>query len=119
LGLKEYLHSRGYEIKENARITGRSGAEHTIDILATRDDGIVVHNIIIGVGVSDKPLGIDRVFDFDDKAYDIGILDKILIAIPGLSKEAVSFSQRQRIRVFEAKALEPGKEGKHDAQGKR
>jgi len=102
-----YLHSQGYEIKENARITGKSGAKHTIDILATRDDGIIVHNIIIGVEVCDKPIGIDRVFDFDDKAYDAGILDKILIAVPRLSREAMRFANRQRIRVLEISSMEP------------
>ena len=101
------LRSRGYKVKEGARITGRSEAEHTVDILATRDDGIMVHNIIIGVEVSDKPIGIDKVFDFDDKAYDTGIHDKILVAVPGLSREAMRFAQRQRIKVFEAETLEP------------
>jgi hypothetical protein len=67
----------------------------------------MVHSIIIGVEVSDKPIGIDRVFDFDDKAYDTGIHDKILIAVPGLSREAMRFAQRQRIKVFEAQTLEP------------
>jgi len=107
-GLISYLQAYGYEIKENAKIVGRSGAEHTIDILATRDDGIVVHNIIIGVEVSAQPIGIDKVFDFDDKAYDAGIRDKMLIAIPGLSREAMRFAQRQGIKVFEAGELEPG-----------
>ena len=104
--LIEYLRSRGYKIEENAVVTGKSGTEHTIDILATRDDGIMLHNIAIGIESSDKPIGIDEVFDFDDKAYDTGIYDKILIAAPGLSKEAVRFAHRQRINVFEARALD-------------
>jgi hypothetical protein len=102
------LQSRGYEIKENTKLIGMSGAEHSIDILATRDDGIVVYNIIIGIEVAEKLIGIDKVFDFDDKAYDCGIFDKVLIAVPGLNLEASRFAQRQRIKVFEAKALEPG-----------
>jgi len=106
-GLIEYLQNRGYKIKENAIVKGKSGAEHTFDLLATRDDGIVVHNIAIGIESSHKAIGIDKVFDFDDKAYDTGIYDKILIAVPGLSREAMRFAHRQRIKVFEAQALEP------------
>jgi len=106
--LISYLQSQAYEIKENARVKGRSGAEHTINILATRDDGIVVHNIIIGIEVSAQPIGIDKVFDFDDKAYDIGTHDKLLIAVPGLSQEAMTFARRQGIKVFETQQLEPG-----------
>ena len=105
--LVSYLRSRGYEVKEGARLRGRSEAEHTIDVLASRDDGVMVHDIIIGVEVCDGAIGIDRVFDFDDKAYDTGIHDKILVAVPGLSREAMRFAQRQRIKVFEAETLEP------------
>ena len=105
--LMKHLRQHGYEVKEYATLKGRSGAEHSIDILATSDDGIVVHHIAIGIEVAAQPIGLDKVFDFDDKAYDIGILDKALIAVPGLTPEARQFAQRQKIRVFEVEALEP------------
>ena len=104
--LIEYLKRHGYEVREDAKVNGRSGAAHNIDILATKDDGIVIHDIAIGIEVAGGPIGLDRVFAFDDKAYDIGILDKVFIAVPGLAKEASQFAQRQRIKVFEAKELE-------------
>ena len=106
-GLIEYLERHGYEIKENSGVKGRSGAVHNIDILASKDDGIINHHIAIGIEVAEQPVALDKVFDFDDKAYDIGIQDKVLIATPGLSREARQFAQRQRIRVFEVKELEP------------
>jgi len=102
-----YLKQLGYQVEENAEAQGRSGAKHHLDILATKDDGIVIHHIAIGIEVAGKPVELDRVFDFDDKAYDIGILDKVFIAVPGLSREARQFAQRQKIRVFEVKELEP------------
>jgi len=105
--LIEYLKRHGYEVKENAEVKGRSGAEHTIDILATRDDGIITHHIAIGIEVAEEPVGLDKVFDFDNKAYDIGILDQGFIAVPGLTREARQFAQRQKIKVFEVKELEP------------
>ena len=105
--LVEYLKQRGYEVKEKATVKGRSGADHTIDVLATRDDGVVTHHVAIGIEVNKEPIELDKVFDFDDKAYDIGIQDKVFIAAPGLSREARQFAERQRIRVFEVKELEP------------
>lgn len=105
--LIEYLKRIGYQVEENAQVQGKSGAKHTLDVLATRDDGLVTHHIAIGVEVAEKAIELDKVFDFDDKAYDIGILDKVFIAIPGLTREAAQFAQRQKIRVFEVKELEP------------
>jgi hypothetical protein len=103
--LIEYLKRCGYGVKENAKVNGRSGAAHKIDILASRDDGIVVHDIAIGIEAGGESVGLDEVFAFDNKAYDIGIMDKVFIAVPGLAKEAKQFAQRQRIKVFEAEEL--------------
>jgi len=108
--LIEYLQQYGYEVKENAKVKGKSGAEHGLDILATKDDGIITHHIAIGIEVAEEPIGLDKVFDFDDKAYDIGILDKAFIAVPGLTREGSQFAQRQRIKVFEVDQLEPNSE---------
>ena len=105
--LIEYLKKIGYQVEENAKVQGKSGAKHTLDVLATRDDGLVTHHIAIGVEVAEKAIELEKVFDFDDKAYDSGILDKVFIAIPGLTREAAQFAQRQKIRVFEVKELEP------------
>jgi general secretion pathway protein E len=77
-----------------------------MEILATKDEGIITHRIAIGVEVADKPMGLDRVFDFDDRAYDAGIMDKVLVAVPGLTPEAMQFARRQGIRVFEVRQLE-------------
>jgi Holliday junction resolvase len=104
--LMEHLKRQGYRVVENATASGRSGAEHNIDILATKDNGIFRHQIAIGMEVSDKPIELDKVFDFDDKAYDIGIKDKVLIVSPRLSREAKHFTERQRIRVFEVEKLD-------------
>jgi ssDNA-binding Zn-finger/Zn-ribbon topoisomerase 1 len=107
--LIDYLKRRGYEVREDAVVKGRSGAEHKLDIIATKDDGIVIHDIAIGVEVGNEPIELDKLFAFDNKAYDIGILDKVFIAVPALAKEARQFARRQRIKVFEAAELEPSR----------
>jgi hypothetical protein len=105
--LIEYLKRHAYQVEENAEVTGRSGAKHNLDILATRDDGIVTHYIAVGIEVAEDKVELDKVFAFDDKAYDSGLLDKVFIAVPRLSREARQFAQRQRIKVFEVAELEP------------
>jgi len=109
--LIQYLEKQGYIVRENAEVKGRSGAVHNIDMLAIKDEGIITHRIDIGVEVDEKPMGLERVFDFDDKAYDAGILDKVLIAVPGLTKEARQFTERQGIKVFEVGQLESPEDG--------
>jgi len=114
--LIQYLGKQGYRVKENAEVKGRSGAAHNIDILATRDEGIITHRVAIGIEADEKPMGLDRVFDFDDKAYDAGILDKVFVAVPGLTREAKHFATRQGIRVFEVEQLEPPTQENSESQ---
>ena len=101
----QYLEKQGYKVKENAEVKGRSGAAHNIDILATKDEGIITHRIALAIEAAEAPMALGRVFDFDDKAYDAGIFDKVFVAAPGLTREAMQFAQRQGIKVFEVKQL--------------
>ena len=108
--LIEFLKNHGYEVTERVKVTGtsKSGAVHTLDILAHRDDGLVTCTVGIGVLIDNKgqDIELERIFAFDDKAYDLGINDKVLLASPRLTPEAKQFAQRQRIKVFEGKELD-------------
>ncbi|GAI75235.1 unnamed protein product, partial [marine sediment metagenome] len=104
--LIDFLKQRGYEVTENAIVKGSSGAEHKIDILATRDDGVVTYKIAIGVKVAEDRIGLHEIFDFDDTVYDSGIHDKVLVVVPGLHREAEKFASLQRIKVLEVRDLE-------------
>lgn len=99
--LKEHLSRLGYHVLENAPVTGKSGAEHKLDMLAVLDEGLVKHQVAIGIKVQEKPIDLAAVFDFDDMAYDTGIKKKAFVAVPGLTPEALRFARRQRINVFE------------------
>lgn len=103
--MMQYLEKQGYKVKENAEVRGRSGAAHSIDILATKDEGIITHRIALAIEAAEAPMALGTVFDFDDKAYDAGIFDKVFVAAPGLTREAKQFAQRQGIKVFEVRQL--------------
>jgi ribosomal protein S27E len=105
--LVDYVKKRGYEAEQYAVVRGKSGADHTFDMLATRNDGVTLHRIAVGIEVSNTAVKLDRVFEFDDKAYDCSIQDKVLIVVPTLGPEGKRFAERQKIRVFEAKTIEP------------
>lgn len=105
--LKLLLEKRGYYVDEKHKLTGRSGAEHILDIYAEKDDGIVNHKLAACV-IQNEGLGnsdVNEVIKFDAAAYDAQIRDKIIISITGLSNEAKRFAEYQRIRVLEAKEL--------------
>jgi len=106
--LIDLLKRHGYRVSESARIEGRSGATHTVDILATMEDGVSKYNLAVGIAVAPPEkteVSIDELFDFDTKAYDIGIHHKVFIAIPKLTAEGKKFAERQGIRVYSTQEL--------------
>jgi CheY-like chemotaxis protein len=103
--LKWFLEKRGYQVSEKLKITGRSGAEHVLDMYAEKDDGIINHKLAACVIMNKEMLDndVNEVIQFDTAAYDAGIRDKIIISVPSLSKEARQFAEYQRIKVLEAR----------------
>jgi hypothetical protein len=105
--LRWFLEKKGYRVEENYKLKGRSGAEHTLDFYAQKDDGIVNHSIaacIIADEVS-QANNTNIVTNFDSTTYDVGIRDKVIISVPKLGKEDRQFADYQRIKIIEAKDL--------------
>ena len=100
--IRQYLEKQGYEVTEGARLLGKSGIEHTFDMLARRDDGFTSYNVAIGIAAGgDRDVEAGSIFTLANKAYDCGILDRILIAVPDLSQEAKELARKQRITVVD------------------
>jgi DNA-directed RNA polymerase subunit RPC12/RpoP len=106
--LIEFLKSQGYTVQELAQIGGGSGAIHTVDILASRDDTLATFQVGIGILTAlpgEEEVRLEELFTFDTNSYDMGMNYKCVIAIPKLSLEAKKFAGRQNIIVFETADL--------------
>jgi len=102
----EYLRKQGYKVTEEARLVGKSGVEHTFDMLAQRDDGFISYTMAICIAAGgDKEAEVQTIFNFANKAYDTGITDRVLIAVPEISPEAKQLAGKQRIKVIEAEKM--------------
>jgi general secretion pathway protein E len=104
--IREYLEQQGYAVTEGAKHLGNSGIEHTFDMLAQRDDGFTSYTIAIGIAAGgDREIEVGTIFSLANKAYDCGILDRILIAIPDLNEEAKQLARKQRIKVIDGEHI--------------
>jgi len=104
--IKEYLQNQGYEITEQAKLLGKSGIEHTFDMLAQRDEGFSSHTVAVCIAAGgDKETEVGTIFNFANKAYDTGIQDRVLVAISELSQEAKNLAHKQRIKVIDGERI--------------
>ena len=105
--IREYMERQGYEVTEGAKLLGKSGIEHTFDMLARRDDGFTSYNVAIGIAAgSDREIEVGTIFSLANKAYDCGILDRILVAVPDLNQQMKQLALKQRIRVVDGEHIE-------------
>ena len=105
--IKEYLEAKGYEVTEEAELVGKSKLVHIFDMLAQMDDGF--NSYIIAVCITyggDIETEVDTIFHFANKAYDCGIIDRIIIATPALSQQAKQLARKQRIKVIDEELVE-------------
>jgi general secretion pathway protein E len=105
--VRKYLVQLGYNVTEGAKLQGKSGVQHTFDMLGQRDDGISSYTVAVSVAAGgDKEAEAGIIFSFANKSYDCGILDRLLIAIPELSEEAKLLAHKQRIKVIDGERVE-------------
>jgi len=105
--LKTYLETQGYQVLVDARRTGKSGIEHSFDMLAQRDDGFTLRTMALALmvdGARDSVASI--IFDFANRAYDAGIKDRVIIAKPALDDASRQMAEKQRIKVVEEEKIE-------------
>ena len=104
--ITQFLTRDGYEVESSIKVTGRSGAEHEIDLLATKRSGPFEHRIVVGFASAEQEVDSEEVIKLYAKAYDVNAQDIIMIAVPKLSPDAVHFARHYRIKVFEGADLE-------------
>jgi general secretion pathway protein E len=99
--LKEYLENQGYELTEEAKLPGKSGVEHTFDILAYAQSNGVRRPMGIDFMQSEKEISLEQVAVFDSKAYETGITNKVIVVSPGITPKAQKFARQQGIKVID------------------
>ena len=106
--LVQRLKDQCYEVEQDASLTGKSGGEHSFDILARKSHDFIAYTISIEIVVLDdnQEISLAEVFTFDDKCYDCGIQDKVLVAFPKVDSTGARFARSQRINVFDKEGWE-------------
>jgi len=104
--VREFLVREGYEVQEGVQATGRSGAEHRIDLLASKRSGPLHHRIVVGFASAEEAVDSEEVIKLYAKAYDVNAQDIILVASPKLSDDAGQFAEHYHIKVYNSDQLD-------------
>ncbi len=104
--LREYLQRQGYQVNEHAGLVGKSGIRHSFDMLAEKNDGLSTHRLAVGIAAGCEPnaqAGV--IFDLANRAFDAGINNRLLIAVPGFDEKSKQLAGKQRIMVIDRETI--------------
>ncbi len=110
--LIETLKKTGYRVEEHSRLAGKSGIDHTFDLVASANgNGAQEHLLGIDIINHATVLSLEEIALFDTKAYDARVGSKFIATSSTLSEEAAKFADSQKIRIIEfAPRTEPAPE---------
>ncbi len=84
--------------ERNLPVSGKSGVQHTFDIVATQGD----KRLLLDIQFSKEPISEAAILSSFAKTFDIGNEGYYLIAVPGLTTEAKNLAGFYKIRVISA-----------------
>jgi hypothetical protein len=96
----DYLTSQGYRVTTNARIHGRSGVAHEVDVLAVKQDGVSTYTVAVECTEWQAPVGKDVVAKLAFVSNDINANKGILVAPGGLEPGASAVALALGIDVW-------------------
>ncbi|MHB1909088.1 MAG: TackOD1 domain-containing metal-binding protein [Nitrososphaerales archaeon] len=112
-----YYKARGYGAYSPAFVRGRSGTEHTFDLMIVEQDQKAGQQItgrsqntektktFAEILVSDKPIELEEVTRVYGKISDISY-PTLIFAVPSLSARAESYALAYKLHVFEGRTME-------------
>ena len=101
--IREFLESRGFEVKSPGFLKGKSGANHMFDITAS-PTGVKRNITVIDLATSaDDIVSEQPVIAMFAKIYDVAPHKACLVAIPKMSENGKKLAALYKIKLIEAK----------------
>jgi len=101
--IREFLESRGFEVKSPGFLKGKSGASHMFDITAS-PTGVERNITVIDLATSTDDVASEQpVIAMFAKIYDVSPDRACLIAIPRMSENGKKLATLYKIKLVEAK----------------
>jgi len=97
--------AKGYDVKHNVKLIGRSGVEHQIDVYAEYKAPLHTSRIVIECKSYDKPIDKDIVMKLIHEVEDLGVDRGILVTTSYFTPDAISTASGYNIDLWDGAKL--------------
>ena len=101
----EIFRAKGYYVKHNVKLIGRSGVEHQIDVYAEYKAPLHTSKIIVECKAYDKPIDKDVVMKLIHEVDDLGVDRGILVTTSYFTPDTISTAKGYNIDLWDGAKL--------------
>lgn len=98
--------AKGYYVKHNIKLVGRSGVEHQIDVYAEYKAPLHTSRIIVECKSYDKPIDKDIVMKLIHEVEDLGVDKGILVTTSYFTSDAISTATGRNVDLWDGVKLQ-------------
>lgn len=97
--------SKGYDVKHNVKLAGKSGVEHQIDVYAEFRAPLHTSKVVVECKSYDKPVDKDIVMKLVHEVQDLGVDRGILVTTSYFTTDAVSTAKGYNVDLWDGTKL--------------
>ncbi len=98
--ISEFLTAKGFAVESSALVKGKSGAHHSFDIVAFKDEN---RKIVLDIALSKDSVSEQPIIALFAKIFDVSPEKAYLIAVPSVNENAKKMAELYKIHAIEAK----------------
>lgn len=102
IAIKKFLTKEGWKVDSPANVNGKSGVEHSFDMVAFKGSKIK-ETMVIDIATSEEMVAEQPVVALFAKIFDVSPNKSLLIAIPKINDNGKKMAALYKIRIIEAK----------------
>ena len=98
--IAEFLRTHGYEVSRNQVRQGRSGAQHELDVVAKKHDGLTTFELVVECKAWESPIDKDVVYKLAAELADLGAAKGIIATLSGWTVQAGQAATQANIEMW-------------------
>lgn len=98
--IAQFLGAHGYTTSTNARVVGRSGATHELDVVADKSDDLTTFRLVVECKAHSSAIDKEVVFKLASELADIGAARGIIVSLSGWTIQAAQAAAQSNIELW-------------------
>ena len=95
-----FLRNHGYEVSTNLTIEGRSGANHELDVVGDKEDGLTSFRIVVECKAWASPIDKEVVYKLSAELADLGAAKGVIASLSGWTVQAGQAATQAHIELW-------------------